>query len=146
MDGKITEDLPKLIAEYKRWTQSTNKVEATRFASGDVLERLVPEIPALLGGSADLTPANNTQTQGRTGIDASSFGGGYVHYGAREHGMAAAMNGMALHKGLIPYAGKFLVFTDYSFLAIRLRALMGQQVIHVMTHDSICRGEDGPTH
>lgn len=71
MDGKITEDLPKLIAEYKRWTQSTNKVEATRFASGDVLEQLVPEIPALLGGSADLTPANNTQTKGRTGIDAS---------------------------------------------------------------------------
>lgn len=146
LDGKITEDLPKLIAEYKRWTQSTNKVEATRFASGDVLERLVPEIPALLGGSADLTPANNTQTQGRTGIDASSFGGGYVHYGAREHGMAAAMNGMALHKGLIPYAGTFLVFTDYSRPAIRLGALMGQQVIHVMTHDSICLGEDGPTH
>ena len=146
LDGKITEDLPKLIAEYKRWTQSTNKVEATRFASGDVLERLVPEIPALLGGSADLTPANNTQTKGRTGIDASSFGGGYVHYGAREHGMAAAMNGMALHKGLIPYAGTFLVFTDYSRPAIRLGALMGQQVIHVMTHDSICLGEDGPTH
>ena len=146
LDGKITEDLPKLIAEYKRWTQSTNKVEATRFASGDVLERLVPVIPALLGGSADLTPANNTQTKGRTGIDASSFGGGYVHYGAREHGMAAAMNGMALHKGLIPYAGTFLVFTDYSRPAIRLGALMGQQVIHVMTHDSICLGEDGPTH
>jgi len=146
LDGKITEDLPKLIAEYKRWTQSTNKVEATRFASGDVLERLVPVIPALLGGSADLTPANNTQTKGRTGIDASSFGGGYMHYGAREHGMAAAMNGMALHKGLIPYAGTFLVFTDYSRPAIRLGALMGQQVIHVMTHDSICLGEDGPTH
>ncbi|MDG2405308.1 MAG: transketolase [Paracoccaceae bacterium] len=146
LDCKITEDLPKLIAEYKRWTQSTNKVEATRFASGDVLERLVPVIPALLGGSADLTPANNTQTKGRTGIDASSFGGGYVHYGAREHGMAAAMNGMALHKGLIPYAGTFLVFTDYSRPAIRLGALMGQQVIHVMTHDSICLGEDGPTH
>ena len=146
LDGKITKDLPKLIAEYKRWTQSANKFEATRFASGDVLERLVPVIPALLGGSADLTPANNTQTKGRTGIDASSFGGGYMHYGAREHGMAAAMNGMALHKGLIPYAGTFLVFTDYSRPAIRLGALMGQQVIHVMTHDSICLGEDGPTH
>ena len=146
LDGKITEDLPKLIAEYKRWTQNANKFEATRFASGDVLERLVPVIPALLGGSADLTPANNTQTKGRTGIDASSFGGGYMHYGAREHGMAAAMNGMALHKGLIPYAGTFLVFTDYSRPAIRLGALMGQQVIHVMTHDSICLGEDGPTH
>ena len=146
LDGKITEDLPKLIAEYKRWTQNANKFEATRFASGDVLERLVPVIPTLLGGSADLTPANNTQTKGRTGIDASSFGGGYMHYGAREHGMAAAMNGMALHKGLIPYAGTFLVFTDYSRPAIRLGALMGQQVIHVMTHDSICLGEDGPTH
>ena len=146
IDGNITEDLPKLIAEYKRWAQATDKVEATRFASGYVLERLVPAIPSLLGGSADLTPANNTQTPGRTGLSASSFTGGYVHYGAREHAMAAVMNGMALHKGLIPFAGTFLVFTDYARPAIRLGAFMRQQVIHVMTHDSICLGEDGPTH
>ena len=146
LDGKITDDLPTLIAEYKRWAQKANKVEATRFASGHVLERLVPAVPTLLGGSADLTPANNTQTEGRTGIDVQSFEGGYMHYGAREHGMAAVMNGMALHKGLIPFAGTFLVFTDYARPAIRLGALMQQQVIHVMTHDSVCLGEDGPTH
>lgn len=146
LDGKITDDLPTLIADYKRWAQSAKKVEATRFASGHLLERLVPEIPTLLGGSADLTPANNTQTDGRTGVTAESFAGGYLHYGAREHGMAAAMNGMALHKGVIPFAGTFLVFTDYARPAIRLGALMQQQVIHVMTHDSICLGEDGPTH
>ena len=113
---------------------------------GHVLERLVPAIPTLLGGSADLTPANNTQTEGRTGIDVQSFEGGYIHYGAREHGMAAVMNGIALHKGLIPFAGTFLAFTDYARPAIRLGALMQQQVIHVMTHDSVCLGEDGPTH
>ena len=146
LDGKITDDLPTLIAEYKRWAQKADKFEATRFASGHVLERLVPAIPALLGGSADLTPANNTQTVGRTGVGAQSFEGGYLHYGAREHCMAAAMNGMALHKGLIPFAGTFLVFTDYARPAIRLGALMQQQVIHVMTHDSVCLGEDGPTH
>ena len=146
LDGKVTDELPALIAEYKRWAQKANKVEPTRFASGHVLERVVPVIPTLLGGSADLTPANNTKTVGRTGIGARSFGGGYLHYGAREHGMAAAMNGMALHSGLIPFAGTFLVFTDYARPAIRLGALMQQQVIHVMTHDSICLGEDGPTH
>ena len=146
LDGKITDDLPTLIAEYKRWVQKADKVEATRHASGYVLERLAPAIPALLGGSADLTPANNTQTDGRIGVAAQSFKGGYLHYGAREHGMAAVMNGMALHKGLIPFAGTFLVFTDYARPAIRLGALMQQQVIHVMTHDSISLGEDGTTH
>ena len=146
LDGKITDDLPTLIAGYKRWAQKADKVEATRHASGHVLERLVPAIPALLGGSADLTPANNTQTDGRTGVAAESFKGGYLHYGAREHGMAAVLNGMALHKGLIPFAGSFLVFTDYARPAIRLGAIMQQQVIHVMTHDSISLGEDGTTH
>lgn len=146
IDGKITSNLSILISKFKRWAQGVNKIEATRFASGHLLELLVPAIPALLGGSADLTPANNTQTDGRTGVDAHCFKGGYLHYGAREHGMAAAMNGMALHKGLIPFAGTFLVFTDYARPAIRLGALMKQQVIHVMTHDSICLGEDGPTH
>ena len=144
--ARVSDDLPTLIAEYKRWAQQADKVEATRHASGYVLERLVPAIPALLGGSADLTPANNTQTEGRTGVAAQSFKGGYLHYGAREHGMAAVMNGMALHKGLIPFAGTFLVFTDYARPAIRLGALMKQQVIHVMTHDSVSLGEDGPTH
>lgn len=146
LDGKVTEDLPTLIAEYKRWAQKTANFEATRFSSGHVLERLVPAIPTMLGGSADLTPANNTQTEGRTSINAQSFEGGYLHYGAREHCMAAVMNGMALHKGFIPFSGTFLVFTDYSRPAIRLGALMQQKVIHVMTHDSVSLGEDGPTH
>jgi transketolase len=146
LQGELPHDLPDLVAEAKAWLIAEDRVEATRFASGHVLERLVPAIPALIGGSGDLTPANNTQTAKRQAIGAGSYGGGYLHYGAREHGMAAIMNGMALHKGLIPFAGTFLAFTDYSRPAIRLGALMRQRVIHVMTHDSIGLGEDGPTH
>jgi transketolase len=119
---------------------------ATRQASQVTLEAIVPALPALLGGSADLTGSNNTHVKAQAKIAPGDFAGSYVHYGIREHGMAAAMNGIALHRGLIPYGGTFLVFSDYSRPAIRLAALMGVRVIHVMTHDSIGLGEDGPTH
>ncbi len=119
---------------------------ATRVHSGAALEALIPSIPEMIGGSADLTGSNNTITTGMKPFDAPDYAGRYVHYGVREFGMAAAMNGMALHGGIIPYSGTFLVFSDYSRPAIRLGALMGARVIHVMTHDSIGLGEDGPTH
>ena len=119
---------------------------ATRRASEIALESLVPALPELLGGSADLTGSNNTRPKGMTVLSADDYSGRFIHYGVREHGMAAAMNGMALHGGIIPYSGTFLVFSDYCRPAIRLGALMGQRVIYVMTHDSIGLGEDGPTH
>ena len=100
----------------------------------------------MVGGSADLTGSNNTRAKGMKVLSAADYSGRFIHYGVREHGMAAAMNGMALHGGVIPYSGTFLVFSDYCRPAIRLAALMGQRVIHVMTHDSIGLGEDGPTH
>ena len=100
----------------------------------------------MVGGSADLTGSNNTRTKGMTALSAADYAGRFIHYGVREHGMAAAMNGMALHRGIIPYSGTFLVFSDYCRPAIRLAALMGERVIHVMTHDLIGLGEDGPTH
>jgi transketolase len=103
-------------------------------------------MPGLIGGSADLTGSNNTRAPGQASITPEDFSGAYVHYGVREHGMAAAMNGMALHGGIRPYAGTFLVFSDYCRPAIRLSALMSQPVIYVFTHDSIGLGEDGPTH
>jgi len=119
---------------------------ATRVASQKVLERLVPALPALIGGSADLTGSNGTRTKHHKAVTPEDFSGNYLHYGVREHAMAAAMNGIALHGGLVPYGGTFLVFSDYCRPAIRLSALMRQRVIYVMTHDSIGLGEDGPTH
>ncbi|MGQ7793429.1 transketolase [Faunimonas sp. B44] len=119
---------------------------ATRVSSQKVLEELVPALPSLLGGSADLTGSNGTRVKAHRPVTADDFSGDYIHYGVREHGMAAAMNGIALHGGFIPYGGTFLAFADYSRPAIRLAALMGVRVIHVMTHDSIGLGEDGPTH
>ena len=118
---------------------------ATRQASQQVLQGIVPALPSLVGGSADLTHSNLTLAS-QTSVTAKSFRGAYVHYGVREHGMAAAMNGIALHGGFVPYGGTFLAFADYSRPAIRLAALMGVRVIHVMTHDFIGLGEDGPTH
>ena len=103
-------------------------------------------MPETIGGSADLTGSNNTKSEDMTAITPDDFSGRFLHYGVREHAMAAAMNGMALHGGVIPYSGTFLVFSDYCRPAIRLAALMRQRVIHVMTHDSIGLGEDGPTH
>ncbi|MEN2988715.1 transketolase [Tistrella sp. BH-R2-4] len=122
------------------------KAVATRKASEMALEALVPAIPELIGGSADLTGSNNTRTKAMKPVAPGEFDGRYIYWGIREHGMAAAMNGMALHGGVIPYGGTFLVFTDYCRPSIRLSALMEQRVIYVMTHDSIGLGEDGPTH
>jgi transketolase len=119
---------------------------ATRQASQLVIDGIAEALPNLLGGSADLTHSNLTKAKTHQAVRAGAFGGGYVHYGVREHAMAAAMNGVALHGGFIPYGGTFLTFADYSRPAIRLAALMGIRVIHVMTHDSIGLGEDGPTH
>jgi transketolase len=119
---------------------------ATRQASGKVLDHLFDAIPELLGGSADLTPSNNTKAKNQIEIKPGDFKGSYVHYGVREHGMAAAMNGLALHGGLIPYGGTFMCFSDYCRPAIRLAAMMRIRTIFVMTHDSIGLGEDGPTH
>jgi transketolase len=140
----------------KDWLASANALKsklaaekpnvATRVASQNALETLTVAVPEMIGGSADLTGSNNTRTKAMKPITADDFSGRYVFYGVREHGMAAAMNGMALHGGIIPYGGTFLVFTDYCRPSIRLSALMGQRVIYVMTHDSIGLGEDGPTH
>src|SRR5690349_16482650 len=128
----------KLVAEPKNI--------ATRAASEFVLDALVPAVPEMVGGSADLTGSNNTRAKSMKVLSPTDYGGRFIHYGIREHGMAAAMNGMALHGGIIPYSGTFLVFTDYCRPSIRLAALMGERVIYVMTHDSIGLGEDGPTH
>ena len=119
---------------------------ATRQASQLVIDTLAEALPNLLGGSADLTHSNLTRARTHQPVRADAFGGSYVHYGVREHAMAAAINGIALHGGFIPYGGTFLTFADYSRPAIRLAALMRIRVIHVMTHDSIGLGEDGPTH
>jgi transketolase len=119
---------------------------ATRQASQIVIDAIAEALPNLLGGSADLTHSNLTRARMQQPVQADCFDGSYIHYGVREHAMAAAMNGIALHGGFIPYGGTFLCFADYSRPAIRLAALMGVRVIHVMTHDSIGLGEDGPTH
>ena len=119
---------------------------ATRQSSGEALNVIAPLVPELIGGSADLTGSNNTLFRGAGIVARDDFSGRYIHYGVREHGMAAAMNGMALHGGIVPYAGTFLIFSDYLRPALRLAALMGKQAIYVLTHDSIGLGEDGPTH
>jgi transketolase len=134
------------IADAKGAFVADTAKRATRVWSQLTLERLVPVLPELIGGSADLTGSNGTKTKHHTAIAPGNFAGNYVHYGVREHGMAAAMNGLALSGSFIPYGGTFLVFTDYCRPAIRLSALMQQRVIYVMTHDSIGLGEDGPTH
>jgi len=134
------------VRSVKETLAATPKEIATRSASEFALESLVAAVPEMIGGSADLTGSNNTRTKSMKAMNASDFSGRFIHYGIREHGMAAAMNGMALHGGIIPYSGTFLVFSDYCRPAIRLAALMGERVIHVMTHDSIGLGEDGPTH
>jgi transketolase len=134
------------VRAVKQSLAATPKEIATRTACEFALESLIPALPEMIGGSADLTGSNNTRTKSMKAMSASDFSGRFIHYGVREHGMAAAMNGMALHGGIIPYSGTFLVFSDYCRPAIRLAALMGERVIHVMTHDSIGLGEDGPTH
>src|SRR5665213_2888845 len=147
---RVKGDLPAgwkdaLLATKQKFAAEAKK-EATRVSSGRVLETLVPAIPELIGGSADLTPSNNTMIKGQKVIVPGDYDGRYIHYGIREHGMASAMNGMTAHGGIIPYGGSFLIFTDYCKPSIRLSALMRLRVIYVMTHDSIGLGEDGPTH
>jgi transketolase len=145
-DGALPADWKKAIAAARAEFIASGKDMATRSASGAVLDHLAAAIPELLGGSADLTPSNNTKAKGMIEIRPGEYDGTYMHYGVREHGMAAAMNGVALHGGLIPYGGTFLCFSDYCRPAIRLAALMRVRTIFVMTHDSIGLGEDGPTH
>ncbi len=147
MKGELPKQaLAEAVHKVKEQLAAAPKDIATRASSEFALEALIPALPEMVGGSADLTGSNNTRTKSMKVLSASDFSGRFIHYGVREHGMAAAMNGIALHGGVIPYSGTFLVFSDYCRPAIRLAALMGIRVIHVMTHDSIGLGEDGPTH
>jgi transketolase len=149
-EAAIAGDAPAALASainaLKAKISAEKPAVATRKASENTLEAIVPVVPTTVGGSADLTGSNLTKTKNDPVVAPGQYNGRFVHYGIREHGMAAAMNGMALHGGLIPFSGTFLVFADYCRPAIRLAALMEQRVIHVMTHDSIGLGEDGPTH
>ncbi len=144
--GEAPKKLVSAVRALKKVVSAEQPSVATRKASENALAAINPVMPETIGGSADLTGSNNTLTAGLGVFDVASRKGRYVYYGIREHGMAAAMNGMALHGGVAPYGGTFLVFTDYARAAIRLSALMGQRVVYVMTHDSIGLGEDGPTH
>ena len=146
MSGALPGNLSDIVNAHKKSVVEGGADKATRQWSGAALEPLTEAISEMIGGSADLTGSNNTKTSHTDPLGPDNWAGRYVHYGIREHAMAAAMNGMALHGGVIPYSGTFLVFADYSRAAIRLGALMGERVIHVMTHDSIGLGEDGPTH
>ncbi len=138
--------MPEAISQLKaKWLIEKPKL-ATRQSSQASLEAIAAVMPELIGGSADLTGSNGTKVKSQKAIKPGDFSGSYIHYGVREHGMGAAMNGIALHGGFVPYGGTFLVFSDYCRPAIRLSALMQQRVIYVMTHDSIGLGEDGPTH
>ncbi|MCB8838739.1 transketolase [Aurantimonas sp. VKM B-3413] len=142
----LPENLAELMAKARADIVSEQPKVATRKASEMALEVINGASELTIGGSADLTPSNNTKTKGLTDIAPGDYSGRYVRYGVREHGMAATMNGIALHGGFIPYGGTFMCFTDYARGAIRLSALMGIRVVYVMTHDSIGLGEDGPTH
>jgi transketolase len=144
--GTLPSNLDNAVDGFKKQLAEDKPKWATRKSSEEALKAIVPHVPEMIGGSADLTGSNNTKTPEQMPISADDFSGSFIHWGVREHGMAAAMNGMALHGGFIPYSGTFLVFSDYSRPAIRLSALMEQRTIHVLTHDSIGLGEDGPTH
>ena len=144
--GDVKQAAANAVGDMKEQLRKAPQKVATRVASQKTIETLFAHIPSLFGGSADLTGSNNTKVDGHEIFSAVHPSGSYMHYGVREHGMAAAMNGIALHGGLIPFGGTFLVFTDYCRPSIRLSALMRQRVIYVMTHDSIGLGEDGPTH
>jgi transketolase len=142
LKGELPDGWEQAIPEFTK----ENGAVASRAASGTVLNALAAKVPELVGGSADLTPSNNTQFKGAQDYSAENYAGRYVRYGIREHGMGGIMNGMALHGGIIPYGGTFLVFSDYMRPSVRLAAIMHQRVIYVYTHDSIGLGEDGPTH
>ncbi len=146
LSGEIPAGALTALQQYKKDSIANKPAIATRAASGQVIDALLAHLPALIGGSADLSGSNNTKSKIAKVINKTDYAGNYIHYGVREHAMCAAMNGMALHGGIIPYGGTFLVFVDYCRHSIRLAALMQQRVIFVMTHDSIGVGEDGPTH
>ena len=146
MSGEMPVKLEKAMKSYRQALKEEAPKLATRQSSQKALEVINAATDMTIGGSADLTGSNLTKTGDMTPITPGKFKGRYVHYGIREHGMSAAMNGMALHGGLVPYGGTFMVFTDYARGAMRLSALMKQRVVYVMTHDSIGLGEDGPTH
>lgn len=146
MAGRLPENFHETVAGLRAAFAADKPKMASRKASQMALEALVPAIPELVGGSADLTGSNLTLVKGMGEVAPGNYAGRYVHWGIREHGMGAAMNGLALHGGIIPYGGTFFCFSDYARPAIRLAALMRQRVIYVLTHDSIDLGEDGPTH
>ena len=146
MKGDLPEGFDAVINDYKKQLSADKPKVATRKSSEMALEVINGVVPETIGGSADLTGSNNTKTSQTTPVKAGDFSGRYVYWGIREHGMAAAMNGMTLHGGVIPYGGTFLTFSDYARPSMRLASLMGIRTIFVMTHDSIGLGEDGPTH
>lgn len=146
VSGELGDIWAQTLAAFKQECFAAPRKEATRQSSGNTLDVLSPLLPQLIGGSADLSGSNNTHAKGQKGVTPQDFSGSYIYYGVREHAMGAIMNGLALHGGFIPYGGTFLVFSDYMRGAMRLSALMGKQVVYVLTHDSIGLGEDGPTH
>ncbi|WP_420428166.1 transketolase [Algiphilus sp.] len=146
MKGALPDNWGELVEQLVESGLAADKPLATRKASNAILDVLGPQMPELLGGSADLTPSNGTQWKGSSALRPTDPDGNYIHYGVREFGMSAMMNGMALHGGFIPYGGTFLTFSDYARNAVRMAALMRQRSIFVYTHDSIGLGEDGPTH
>ena len=146
INNKLPDTFNKHITDLKKKIFETKSDMATRKSSSFVIENLTNSLPELIGGSADLSGSNNTKTKNSIIIKPSNFTGNYIHYGVREHAMAGIMNGLALHGGIIPYGGTFLIFLDYCKPSLRLSALMGLKVIYIFSHDSIGLGEDGPTH
>lgn len=146
MAGELPADWPQIVRRLMAAATAGDKAEATRVASRKALEVLVPAVPELLGGSADLSGSVGTQTAASVPLDTASYSGNYLYYGVREFGMGAIMNGLAIHGGFIPYAGTFMAFSDQARNALRLSAIMGLRVVWVLTHDSIGVGEDGATH
>jgi len=146
VNNKLPKNFNKIIEQQKKEFFDLKPNIASRQASASCLEKITKNLPELVGGSADLSGSNNTKTKYSTIVKPTNFKGNYIHYGVREHGMAGIMNGMALHGGILPYGGTFLIFSDYCKPSIRLSALMGLKVIYIFSHDSIGLGEDGPTH
>ncbi len=144
--NKLPKDFDKIIEKQKKRFFDLKSNIASRQASANFLEEITKNLPELVGGSADLSGSNNTKTKHSTILKPANFSGNYIHYGVREHGMAGIMNGMALHGGVLPYGGTFLIFLDYCKPSLRLSAFMGLKVIYIFSHDSIGLGEDGPTH
>jgi len=146
INNKLPKNFDKVIEEQKKKFFDLKPNIASRQASANCLEEIIKNLPELVGGSADLSGSNNTKTKYSTILRPANFNGNYIHYGVREHGMAGIMNGMALHGGVLPYGGTFLIFLDYCKPSLRLSAFMGLKVIYIFSHDSIGLGEDGPTH